>query len=110
MSRHRAAGRPPHYHLHEDEWFFPLEGRVEFFKDGAWSEVPLGTAVLMPRNVVHTFRNVGDTPLRMLIQTTPSGFEDFFEACAAEFAGSSPPEMERIVAISAGYGIHYVGL
>ena len=30
-----GGGPPPHYHLNEDEWFFALEGRVEFFKDNA---------------------------------------------------------------------------
>ena len=44
-----GGGPPPHYHLNEDEWFFPLEGHVEFLKDNAWTEVPIGSAVFMPR-------------------------------------------------------------
>ncbi|MBL9195474.1 MAG: cupin domain-containing protein [Opitutaceae bacterium] len=102
-----GGGPPPHRHQNEDEWFWVLEGRAEFFKDGAWAAVPVGTAVFTPRGVVHTFRNGGDTPLRMLMHTAPSGFETFFARCADEFAKSSPPDMGRIVAIAAEHGIHF---
>ena len=105
-----GGGPPPHYHLNEDEWFFPLEGRVEFFKDNAWTEVPIGSAVFMPRGVVHTFRNSGDKPLKMLIHAAPSGFETFFARCAEEFAKPNPPDRSRIVEISAEHGIHYTDL
>ncbi len=104
-----GGGPPPHYHLNEDEWFFPLEGRVEFFKDEKWEEVPMGTAVLMPREVIHTFRNPGDKPLKMLIHTAPSGFETFFARCAEEFAKPQLPDMARIIEISVEHGIHFVG-
>jgi quercetin dioxygenase-like cupin family protein len=103
-----GGGPPPHYHNHEDEWFLPLEGRVEFLLDGSWKEVPVGSLIFVPRSTVHTFRNCGDRPLKLLIQTAPSGFEIFFEQCAAEFAKSGPPDMDRIIKISAAHGIHYV--
>ena len=103
-----GGGPPPHYHLNDDEWFFPLEGRVEFFKDNSWTEVPMGTTVFMPKGVVHAFRNPGDTPLKMLIHTTPSGFETFFARCAEEFSKPGPPDMARIIEISAEHGIHFV--
>jgi mannose-6-phosphate isomerase-like protein (cupin superfamily) len=103
-----GGGPPPHYHVNESEWFFPLEGRVEFFKDDVWTEAPLGSAVFIPSGVAHTFRNSGDKPLRMLVQTAPSGFETFFARCAEEFAKPGPPDMSRIIEISAEHGIHYI--
>jgi len=103
-----GSGPPPHYHENEDEMFYPLEGQVEFFINGAWQEVAVGTAVFVPRGTVHTFRNSGDVPLKMLIQTNPSGFEIFFDRCAKEFAKPGTPDMERIVEISAEHGIHYI--
>lgn len=104
-----GSGPPPHYHEKEDEWFYPLEGKAEFLVDGTWREVPLGATVFAPRLSVHTFRNVGDTPLKTLIHTAPSGFEVFFERCAAEFAKAGPPDMDRIVEIGVEHGIHFVG-
>jgi len=103
-----GGGPPPHRHDHEDEWFYVVEGRAEFFRDGAWTEVPPGTAVFMPRGSVHAFRNAGDTPLRQIIHTAPSGFETFFSRVAEEFKRDGGPDMERVVAISAEHGISYV--
>ena len=103
-----GGGPPPHYHANEDEWFFPLEGRVEFYLDGSWKEVPMGTTLFIPRGTVHTFRNIGDTPLKVLTHTSPAGFEKFFERCANEFAKGGPPDMARIIEISAEHGIHFV--
>ena len=102
-----GGGPPPHLHQNEDEWFWVLEGHAEFFKDGAWNAVPVGSAIFTPRGVVHTFRNAGHTPLRMMMHTAPSGFETFFSRCADEFAKSAPPDMARIVAIAAEHGIHF---
>lgn len=103
-----GGGPPPHYHVDEDEWFIPQQGHAEFFLDGQWQAVEPGTIIYVPRGTIHTFRNAGETPLITLIQTSPSGFETFFERCAAEFAKEGPPDMERIVAIAAEHGIHFV--
>ena len=75
--------------------------------DGRVIEMPVGTAVFTPRGVVHAFRNPGDKPLRMLMHTAPSGFENFIARCAEEFAKSGAPDMARIVGIAAEHGIHF---
>lgn len=103
-----GGGPPPHYHKLEDEWWYVLEGRVSFFDGKTWTEVPPGGVVFMPKNLVHTFKNIGDKPSRLLVTTSPSGFETFFTRCAAEFAKPGPPNMERLVAISAEHGIYFV--
>ena len=103
-----GGGPPPHYHLNEDETFYVIEGLVSFYRDGQWQEVTPGGAAFMPRGVIHTFKNVGQTPLRMLISTSPAGFETFFTRCADEFAKPGAPDMDRIMAISAEHGIHFV--
>jgi hypothetical protein len=64
--------------------------------------------VFMPRSVVHAFKNIGDTDGRLLVTTYPAGFEKFFGHCADEFAKPGGPNMDRIVAISAEHGIHFV--
>jgi hypothetical protein len=43
----------------------------------------------------------------MLIQTMPGGFDRFFAECSEQFAAGGPPDMDKIVEISARYGIHY---
>lgn len=104
-----GGGPPPHHHANEDEWFYVLSGTISFF-DGAtktWTEGGPGWSAYMPRNSVHTFRNTGTGPARMLVTTTPSGFENFFARCAEVFARPGPPDMAKIMAISAEHGIHF---
>jgi quercetin dioxygenase-like cupin family protein len=102
-----GSGPPPHWHEKEDEWFHVLEGRAEFLSDGVWTEVPAGSSVFVPRGAVHSFRNVGDTPLKQMIHTAPSGFETFFARCEEEFHREGGPDMERIAGISAEHGIFF---
>jgi quercetin dioxygenase-like cupin family protein len=101
-------GPPPHYHENEDETFLVQEGRMSFFLDGEWRDVAPGTIVFAPKGKVHTLRNIGDTPARVLVSAAPSGFEVFFTKCSEEFAKPGGPNMARINAISAEHGIHYV--
>ena len=101
------GGPPPHYHENEDEWFVVQEGRVEFFSDGEWTEFGPGSVLFMPPHHVHAFRNVGETTSRMLLMTSPGGFDRYFTRCAEEFAKGGEPDMQRIIAISAEYGIHF---
>ncbi len=101
-------GPPPHYHLNEDESFLVQEGRLSFLSDGKWTEVGPGTVVFTPRGTIHTYKNVGDTPARMLLTASPSGFDVFFERCSVEFAKPGGPDMEQIFKISAEHGIYYV--
>lgn len=103
-----GGGPPPHWHTREDEWFYVLEGRVEFWQDGVWTEVPVGSAAYLPRGSRHAFRNCGDTPLRMIVHAAPAGFEVFFERIAEVFQAPGAPDMPRIVEISAEHGIHYL--
>jgi len=102
-----GCGPPPHRHEHEDEWFLVVEGNADFFSNGIWSSVPVGTSVFMPRGSIHTFRNAGNTPLKMVIHTSPAGFETFFSRCSEEFQKDGGPNMSRIMEISAEYGITY---
>jgi Cupin domain len=103
-----GGGPPPHYHLNEDESFRVLEGRVAFLKDGKWHEVGPGGVAFMPHGAVCTFKNVRDRPSRMLLTTTPSGFEKFFARCVTEFAKPGGPDMSRIIQIGIEHGIHFM--
>ena len=103
-----GGGPPPHVHANEDEWFHVLEGRVAFWKDHAWTEAGPGDSAFMPRHVPHTFKNVGETPLKMLIHTAPSGFENFFAEAAVEFAKPEGPDMAQAVKIAEKHGISFL--
>jgi quercetin dioxygenase-like cupin family protein len=102
-----GGGPPPHYHLREDECFILQEGRVLLLTEGVWREIGPGTVIFLPRNSVHTYKNIGETPCRMLEYVSPAGFERFFARCAEEFGRAGGPDKARIVEISAEFGIYY---
>lgn len=103
-----GGGPPPHLHEREDEWFYVLEGRVSFLVEGEWTEVGPGSGAYLPKGSVHTFKNVGDVPLHMVLTVAPAGFEDFFAESAEEFAKPQELDMAKIFDIAGRYGIRFV--
>jgi quercetin dioxygenase-like cupin family protein len=99
-----GGGPPLHVHRREDEIFLVIDGRISYCVNGEWTEVEPGGVVYLPRGVPHAFRNVGESPSRHWIITTPSEFEIFFSRCADEFAKVGGPDMGRIVEITNEHG------
>jgi len=102
------GGPPLHFHINDDETFHVLEGQVAFFQNSKWSEVGPGGSAFVPRGQMHTFKNVGGGNSRMLLSTSPAGFDVFFSRCAEEWARPGGPDMSRVFQIAAEHGIHFV--
>lgn len=100
-----GAGPPLHRHNREDEIFIVIEGQISYFANDVWSEVGPGGLVYLPKGAAHTYRNIGTTPSRHWIITTPSGFENFFAKCAEEFTRPDGPDQMRINDIHHQHGI-----
>ena len=105
-----GGGPPPHLHRDEDEAFCVLEGEVEFLLGEGTIPAGTGTCVHIPKGTLHTFKNVGTSPSRVLGVLTPGGFERFFlEAGEPATEGSSAlegePDVGRIVEIGQRYGL-----
>jgi len=60
------ATHPPHSHP-EEEFFFVLEGTVEFYLNGERKVVGPFSSLYCPPNVEHGIRNVGDTEAKYLV-------------------------------------------
>ena len=60
------ATHPPHAHP-EDEFFFILEGKAEFYLDGKTRTAEPYASFYCPSNVMHGIRNIGDTELKYLV-------------------------------------------
>jgi quercetin dioxygenase-like cupin family protein len=97
-----GGGPGPHYHEHEDEWFYIVEGRVSFLLNDTWTDLFPGDCVYSPRGSVHAFKNNTDQTIRVFINIAPSGFERFF-AEAAEWWANPERDMSRIAAIEEKY-------
>ena len=90
-------GALPHLHHEEDQAFYILEGEHEFVCDGQAFATEAGSFVYVPRGVVHSFTNVGTTPGRILVLSTPAGGTErfFFEVGEPATDESSPPPTSR---------------
>ena len=64
--RPHEATHPPHKHA-EDEFFFVLEGKAEFYLNGHTKIVGPMTSLYCPSYVEHGIRNAGDTDLKYLV-------------------------------------------
>jgi len=71
-------GPPLHVHRHETEMFYILEGSFEFRVGDETIPAPAGTTVVGPRDIPHTFRNVGPGAGRLLLTVIPGRFSDYF--------------------------------
>lgn len=101
---------PYHTHHREDESFYILQGEVAFVIDGTWHRVGKGAFVFGPREVPHGFKAVGDTPVEMLIQTTPAGFDQFVMDLAQPLGDPiTPPDIPKLVETASRYGIDIHG-
>ncbi len=103
-----AGGGPLHRYLNEDELFVVQEGTEAFFYDNQSHNLGPGGVAFMPPESIHTFKNTSDVPSRMLIETSPAGFETFFACCAQEFAMLGGADMQRINGIAVEQWIHFL--
>jgi quercetin dioxygenase-like cupin family protein len=61
-----AATHAPHTHI-EDEFFFVLEGKAEFYLNGETTTGTAYSSFYCPPNSTHGIKNVGDTELKYLV-------------------------------------------
>jgi quercetin dioxygenase-like cupin family protein len=109
-------GPPLHTHAYR-ELFYVLEGRYEFTLgrgDGLEKIVgDPGTAVAVPPNVPHTFKNASEGQARLLFVHMPAALESFFEEFGVPVneAGETPqgaqaPDFGEMAAALERNGVH----
>jgi mannose-6-phosphate isomerase-like protein (cupin superfamily) len=99
---------PLHVHEREDEMFYVLEGEHVFQVGEEEFRVGPGGCAFAPRGVPHAQRRVVPRTGRVLVLTSPAGFEGFFrELAAADRAGALGPE--AYARASEKYGVTWLG-
>ena len=98
------GGPPVHFHLHQDEWFYVMEGEVLLQVGDKRQTLRAGESLLGPRGIPHGFAGVGERPAHMLIAFTPAGkMEGFFREAAVPNGPKMDAELFR------RYEMEYVG-
>ncbi len=103
-----TPGFGPPLHSHEyRELFYVLDGTYEFtLKRGDELETisgSAGTAIAVPPNVPHTFKNASGGPARLLFVHQPAALEEFFEEFGVpvdddSVADPEPPDFAAMAA------------
>ena len=101
---------PPHLHHHSDEALLILDGQLNgFCGDHPWQAGP-GSLVFMPRAIPHGFTISDAGPGRIIIVSSPGGFDQFV-AAAGEPAPDLclpvpvPPDPALLTRLAAAHGI-----
>jgi quercetin dioxygenase-like cupin family protein len=98
------GGPPVHFHPHQEEWFYVMEGEVLFQVGNKRQRLRAGDSLLGPRGIPHGFVGVGEKPAHMLIAFSPAGkMEEFFR----EVAVPNGPAMDA--PLFARFDMQYVG-
>jgi mannose-6-phosphate isomerase-like protein (cupin superfamily) len=83
MGWHKPGEGPSdHVHFSQEEIFFIVEGTYELTVGDQTTTAGPGTIVFIPRNVVHRFKNAGETIACMLDWSLPGGQDQYFKAMA----------------------------
>ena len=83
-----------------------VEGTYELTVGGKTATVGPGTLVLIPRTVVHRFKNVGATTACMLDWSLPGGQDHYFTAIA-ELAAGGGFTGEQVREINQEFDTHF---
>ena len=102
-----SVGAPLHRHSKEDEVSYVVEGMFRFWRGGEVLDVGPGGIAFLPRHQVHTFKNIGTGPGRLLTVILPAGFERFFEVVAERRFGDE--DLEEIATIAVEFGMEILG-
>jgi mannose-6-phosphate isomerase-like protein (cupin superfamily) len=112
-----GAGPPPNRHPADDEAFYVLEGTFEFGVGSETRTAKRGDFVRIPNGEVHTFRNVGQQPGRLLIMNSPGTLHVNFFSQAGEPmpsgtwelpSPSGPPDVERLLEVGRQNGMEFI--
>ena len=105
-----GGGPPPHIHHREDEAFWVLEGELEVMVGESTFKASAGSFVHLPKDIPHSYENIGLGPARFITLIVPAGLERFFEEVGKPVSDvSSPPpfgeeDIDKLLAIAPKYG------
>jgi mannose-6-phosphate isomerase-like protein (cupin superfamily) len=100
------GGPPAHVHHNEDEIFHVLEGEFEIRCGDETLKAAKGSTAVLPRNVPHSFRNIGAGEGKLLTTITPGGFEQFFAEVSREVR-NMPADAAKLAEIARKYDVEF---
>ncbi|MDP4224104.1 MAG: cupin domain-containing protein [Bacteroidota bacterium] len=102
-----AKGGPPlHLHLHQDEWFYIIEGEYLFQVGDQKYPMKAGDTIFLPRNVQHGYVQLTEKA-RVIVSFMPAGqMEEFFKLTDS---WTSIPSDDEIAEVFEDHGMKITG-
>jgi quercetin dioxygenase-like cupin family protein len=102
----QGGGPPLHIYLHQDEWFYVIEGKYLFQVGENKYQMKTGDTIFLPRNVQHAFVQLTKKG-KMIVSYLPAGkMEAFFQVTDQ---WTSPPSKEEIAKVFEDHDMKIVG-
>ncbi|MCE4565681.1 cupin domain-containing protein [Maribellus sp. CM-23] len=92
------GGPPPHTHP-DEEIFYIVEGTFEFILNDIQNPFKAcqGSVIHVPSNAIHTFKNVGQTPGKMVVLLSPGNLLDYFRVIGTTVEENTPlPDLQKV--------------
>jgi hypothetical protein len=96
-----------HRHSREDEISCVTAGELTIQIGDEVHTAGVGSVVLKPRGIFHTFWNAGREPARFLEVIVPGGFEGYFRELRALIPEDLRPDPSAIAALATRYGLEF---
>src|SRR5258707_1328682 len=106
MTMMPGDGVSRHVHDRDEEFYYILEGTYEMQAGEECFTAKTGSLVVIPRDVPHQFRNVGEVPARALMIFRPGGFDELGDEMHEARAAGTLDEKQR-QAIFTKWGVHF---
>lgn len=92
-----------HYHTRMEEFFYVLEGELNLQSGDRVIRGGPGTFMFVPCGTAHSYGNPASGAARVLLITSPPGFEGYFEELANLVARGGRPDPDAIARLRARY-------
>jgi mannose-6-phosphate isomerase-like protein (cupin superfamily) len=102
-----GAGSPPHIIYEADKVIYVVAGSFAILTGEETVRAEAGACVIIPRGVLHNFKNVGTEPGKILVSLTPAGHEEFLRELSGVVQGG-PPDKARMAEVARRHQIELI--
>ena len=110
-----GVGTPLHVHSREEEFWYMLDGELNWYVGNQEFKAKKGDFINTPRGVPHRFKNASKKPARMLLGYSPGGFEQWFLDVGKPVRNLqepapkvTPDDIQQAIKVAKNYGVEFI--
>ncbi len=110
-----GIGTPLHVHSSEEEFWYVLDGEINWYVGNKEFQAKKGDFINTPRGVPHRFKNTSSKPARMFLGYSPGGFEQWFLDVGKPVKNIKEPppkvtsdDIQKAIKVAKSYGVEFI--